>query len=113
MKTIEEIYAEIIANDDMKAVLAGALANGTVGDFLASYDVDGTVEEFAEYCANMGSETTAVSEEELAGVAGGMLISAHIPFDPANPNIGCQVPTSWGSGFEWHGIKFEGPCTIA
>ena len=73
MKTLQELYNEVIQSDELKKAYLEATKNKKVGDFLKSHGCEATAEEFKNFViaqtkANADKE---LSVEELKNVAGG------------------------------------------
>ena len=73
MKTLKELYDEILASDELKKEFAGCAANEQdTAAFLEKYGCDATVEELKEFIKEKMAENMAkISEEKLAAAAGG------------------------------------------
>ena len=96
MKNIEEFYAEVVGNDALKAAFAKAVEDNALEAFLADQGVVGTLEEFSEYCKKMAEDAGMLTEDELAGVSGGMLLRSN-RFEPDGSlgECGRPYPTSF------------------
>ncbi len=68
MKTLQELYEEIVASDELKTAFAKASKDGKVPDFLKAQGCEVTEEEL---CAFLKSRTGELSDEEMDNVAGG------------------------------------------
>ena len=69
MKTLQELYSEIIASEELKAAFAEAAKSGKTAEFLKAQGVEATAEELAAFLKSRpGGE---LSDEELDNVAGG------------------------------------------
>ena len=74
MKTLQELFDEIMGSDELKRAFVEALKATSVEDFLKQNGCDATVEELAEFLeAKAASEDAPMelSEDVLAAVAGG------------------------------------------
>ena len=69
MKTLQEIYSEITASDELKAAFLEAAKNGKGLDFLKEKGCETTAEELTAFLKNRMSGE--LSDEELDNVAGG------------------------------------------
>ena len=74
MKTLQELYKEVIASDELKEEFMEASndeKNGQkrVEDFLKKHECDATFEELKEFLKEKSEDE--LSEDELAAVAGG------------------------------------------
>lgn len=68
--TIEELYGKVLADDELKAELAKAAANHTVGEWAAAQGVDATEEELFAY-AQAAMQEQELTDDQLDQVAGG------------------------------------------
>ena len=68
MKTLQELYGEIISSEELKAAFAEAAKKGKGVDFLKTQGVETTAEELAVF---LKSQTGELSDEGLDNVAGG------------------------------------------
>ena len=74
MKTLQELYEEVKASDDLKRALAEAVKADKVTEFLKAHGCDSTADELKEFVAekvNRNRPLGELSEDELANVAGG------------------------------------------
>ena len=74
MKTLQALYEEVKASDDLKKALAEAVKAGKVTEFLKANGCDATVDELKEFVAEKVAKDRPVelSDEELEKVAGGL-----------------------------------------
>ncbi len=72
MKTLQALYEEVKASDDLKKALAEAVKAGKVMDFLKANDCDATYDELKEFVAEKAAQDRPIelSEDELKKVAG-------------------------------------------
>ena len=73
VKTLQELYEEIKASDELKKAFAEAVKAGKVTEFLKAHDCDATVDELKEFVAEKAAQDSKLelSDEELEKVAGG------------------------------------------
>ena len=73
MKTVQELYGEIIASDELKKAFVEAMKAGKLEDFLKAHDCEATAEEVQEFVETRAAEDTPIelSESELKAVAAG------------------------------------------
>lgn len=69
MKTLQELYKEIIVNEELKAAFLEAAKNGKTLEYLRKQGCETTAEELKTMLSAKGSGE--VSDEELDSVAGG------------------------------------------
>ena len=68
MKTLQELYKEITASEELKAAFTEAAKGGKVTEFLKTQGVEATVEEVTAF---LKSQTGELSDEELDNASGG------------------------------------------
>ena len=73
MKTLQELYSEIIASDERKKAFVEAMKEGKLGDFLQAHDCEATEEDVVEFIETKAAEDTPIElgVDELNLVAGG------------------------------------------
>ena len=71
MKTIEELYNEVMANDDLWKEWVKAQNTGTQEAFLKKYDCSSTLEEAIAFIDEKNNEDEEISLDQLDHVAGG------------------------------------------
>ena len=82
MKTIEQFYNEIIADEELKEKLAAASEEHRLNEFLKENEVDGTKEEFKEFVLEKANRSGTLTDEQLSAVAGGGVLSRLFSCDP-------------------------------
>lgn len=70
MKTLEELYNEMLTSDDLKAELAGVDGIEAVVDFLHRHGCDATWDEYQAFMLKQ-RDSREMTDEELEQVAGG------------------------------------------
>ena len=70
MKTIQELYKEVMASDELKKALLDAAKDGKVMDFLKANGCDATEEELKALFEKK-SEDKELTADELDNIAGG------------------------------------------
>ena len=78
MKTMQELYGEIIASDELKKAFAKAMKANKLKDFLKAHDCEATREEIQEFIDAKAAEDTPIelSDDELKYVAGGSFVDS-------------------------------------
>ena len=72
MKTLQEMYDEIIASDEQKAAFAEASKNGKTLEFLKENGCETTAEELEAFLTEQREKLSGqLTDEELENVAGG------------------------------------------
>ena len=78
MRTMQELYSEIIANNELKKAFVEAMKADRLGDFLKSHGCEATVEEVGEFLETKAAEDAPMelSDDELKHVAGGSFVDS-------------------------------------
>ena len=71
MKTLEEIYREVIASEQLKTEFTAAVKAGTVDTFLTAHGCDATSAEATTFLKERQAREGELAEQELDAVAGG------------------------------------------
>ena len=71
MKTVDELYYEVVANEELKAAFAAAAKENKLAEFLKAQGCDATAEEAEEFLEARQSAEGELSDDELDAVAGG------------------------------------------
>ena len=74
MKTLQDLYTEIVASEELKKAVAQAAKDKRVADFLKAQGCDATEEEFKAFLVEKAKNDKALSEEDLENVAGGRIV---------------------------------------
>ena len=74
MKTLEDLYKEVIASEDLKKAFTQAAKDKKVADFLKANGCDATEDEFKAFLVEKAKTDKALSEEDLENVAGGRIV---------------------------------------
>lgn len=69
MKTLQELYREIISSEELKAAFAEAAKDGKAAEFLKAHGCEATTEELTAFLKTRSNGE--ISDEELDSVAGG------------------------------------------
>ena len=70
MKTVDELYYEVVANEELKAAFAAAAKENKLAEFLKAQGCDATAEEAAEFLEARQSAEGELSDDELDAVCG-------------------------------------------
>lgn len=78
MKTMRELYDEVIASDELKKAFAQAMKANKLENFLKAHGCEATVEEVQEFVETKaaGDAPIELSDEELKYVAGGTFVDS-------------------------------------
>ena len=78
MKTMQELYGEIVASDELKKALVEAMKADKIEDFLKAHDCEATEEEVKEFIEAKAGEDAPIelSDDELKGIAGGTFVDS-------------------------------------
>lgn len=71
MKTIQELYNEIMGNQDLKAKFIGAAKESKLGDFLKELGCESKPEDIIAFLKEKGGKGAQLSAEELDNLASG------------------------------------------
>ena len=72
MKSLQELYDEILASDELKQEFAeAAKSEETTATFLKSHDCDASVSDLAAFLKEQLTEKKELGEQEVEQVAGG------------------------------------------
>ena len=69
MKTLEDLYKEVMASEDLKKAFAQAAKDKKVADFLKTQGCEATEDEFKAFLTEKAKDDKALSEEDLENVA--------------------------------------------
>ena len=94
MKTLEELYNEILADEGLKEQLKAAAEENKVEEFFKSHGCEATVDEVKEFI----NSKKEVSLDELDSAAGGLLDLTAI-IASTEPRFGC-IPMALESEIE-------------
>jgi len=71
MKTLEQLYAEVTADENLRKEFFEANESGKIGEFLKAHDCKATLSEFDEFMKNADAKSGELSDDELDNVAAG------------------------------------------
>ena len=71
MKTIQELYNEVLKSEELKKAFSEAVQNKTVEDFLKSHGCEASMEDVAAFLKEQQAKSGELADNELADVAGG------------------------------------------
>ena len=95
MKTLQDLYTEIMASDELKKAFAQAAKDNKVADFLKAQGCDATEDEFKAFLTEKAKDDKALSEEDLENVAGGWsLDTALLPEVSDGGSGACRLTTA-------------------
>ena len=97
MKTLQELFQEVSANDELKKAFIEAGNNDKLNDFLKEHGCDATKEEVVAFLTEKANEDKPLSVEQLEQAAGGGtwtdLVNAIIGnYYPMNPLANGRKP---------------------
>lgn len=78
MKTVQELYTEVLASDELKKTFVEAMKADKLGDFLKAHDCEATAEEVQEFVETKAAEDAPIEldDDELKAIAGGSFIDS-------------------------------------
>ena len=71
MKTLQELYNEVIQSDELKKEFLEAGKNGTAEAFLKAHGCDATLDEIKAFLEDLMKSDKELSADELENAAGG------------------------------------------
>ena len=71
MKTLQELYNEVLDSEELKKSFAEAIQNNSIEDFLKANGCEASKEELAELLKEQQAKVGEISDDELDSVAGG------------------------------------------
>ena len=71
MKTLQELYNEVIQSDELKKEFLEAGKNGKAEEFIKAHGCDATLDEIKAFLENLTKADKELSADELENVAGG------------------------------------------
>ena len=100
MKTLEELYNEILADEGLKEQLKAAAKENKVEEFLKTQGCEATVDEVKEFI----NSKKEVSVDELDSAAGGCNTDAVI--SACSLGIGCAIVAAFSASDEY-GVTYD------
>ncbi len=103
MKTIQELYNEVMENQELKAQFIEAANAGKTDAFLKEHGCDATLEEVAAFLKEKSEEDLPLSLDELENSAGGECNSEtqkDIGYSIGLLGVGCALMAMRS---HWHG----------
>ena len=94
MKTLQELYNEVIASEELKKEYIESAKDGKALDFIKSHGVDTTEDEVKEFFKGFAKNDKELTENELENAAGGTCNSAtgvETLLSVFSAGIGCAV----------------------
>ena len=78
MKTMQELYSEIVSSDELKKAFVEAMKANKLEDFLKAHGCEATVEEVQEFVDSKAAEDVPIelSDDQLKYVAGGSFVDS-------------------------------------
>ena len=71
MKTVQDLYKEVMASEELKKTFAQAAKDNKVSDFLKAQGCDATEDELKAFIQEKAGSDKPLSEDDLENVAGG------------------------------------------
>ncbi|MBR5091517.1 MAG: hypothetical protein IK093_19010 [Ruminiclostridium sp.] len=82
MKTLQELYSEIIKNDELKKQFTEAAKSGTTVDFAKANGVETTMDEIKGFLEGVHKADGELDPSELENAAGGTCVSSNNSDEP-------------------------------
>ena len=90
MKTLQEIYSEVLKSEELKKAFSEAVQSKTVEDFLKSHGCEASMEDVAAFLKEQQAKSGEVADNELDNVVGGCNRD-EAGFSICTFGIGCAV----------------------
>ena len=71
MKTIQELYSEVLKSEELKKAFSEAVQNKTVEDFLKAQGCEASMEDVAAFLKEQQTKAGELADNELDNVVGG------------------------------------------
>ncbi len=71
MKSLQELFDQIMASDDLKKQYSQSAKNGTLLDFVKSLGTETTLDEIKDFIKEKMSQDASLSLDDMEAVAGG------------------------------------------
>ena len=71
MKTIQELYSEVLKSEELKKAFSEAVQSKTVEGFVKSQGCEASMEDVAAFLKEQQAKTGELADSELDNVAGG------------------------------------------
>ncbi|MBR4575804.1 MAG: hypothetical protein IKO25_01240 [Clostridia bacterium] len=112
MKTIQELYNEVLANEELKAKCIEAAGAGKLEAFIREQGCGATLEEVTAFLEGKDEEDAPLSVDELENTAGGGSVPCEIKIEISvsicTAGIGCAYEAIKSASQGYVGIKKEG-----
>ena len=92
MKTLQELYAEVIQNDELKNEFLALTTEAEIVAFAEKYGCTATLDEIKTFFEEKANPAGKLSEEDMAQVAGGKSATGYeADLSITTVGIGCVV----------------------
>ena len=109
MKTLEELYGEVMASDELKAQLAEVTDGEGLAAFAAANGVETTAEDALVFLAGKSSPSRELSADELDAAAGGKETTGQEAWiSVVSVGVGCAVYAAVSAATGDCGTAIEG-----
>lgn len=85
MKNLNELYAEVMADEDLQKEFLEANQDGKIAEFLKAHDCEATLSEIEEFVKNSFGESGELSDDELDNVSAGKKCGTY--YDDGRPVV--------------------------
>lgn len=89
MKTLQELYDEIIKSDELKKAYAEAVKGDKLADFIKAQGCDATIDEVKDFLKEKMGADAPLSLDDLKTVAGGTVSTVTCPSQTCPPSAFC------------------------
>ena len=91
MKTIRELYSEVLKSEELKKAFSEAVQNKTVEDFLKSQGCEASMEDVAAFLKEQQAKTGQLADNELDNVAAGGCNETEAVISACSLGVACAV----------------------
>ena len=116
MKTLQELYSEITANDELKKAFAEAAKDNKIVEFAKEHGVETSVDEIKTFLEAQAKNEKELSPEELENAAGGTYNGStrfEVGLSIFGIGIGCAVYAAYSAGADdmhaGQNTEYDGP----
>ena len=108
MKTIQELYDEVMASEALKAQCIEAVNAGRQEQFLREQGCDATLEQVTAFLKDKAEEDAPLSMDELENTAGGCSVECEAIASVFTAGLGCAFAAIKSAARGYVGQRKEG-----
>ena len=109
MKTLQELYSEITANDELKKAFVEAAKDNKIVEFAKDHGVETTIDEIKAFLEERANQEKELSPAELENAAGGTC-NENTAMETAISvlgGVGCAIYAGISAANGYTGQKYE------